>query len=354
MTVVNARIGAVAILLSCVTLPSPRGIAAQAGAVQSLALFPGAVDLVQVSGSRAYLIAGPKLTILDVSNPAAPRVAGEYTFPERIFAVRVSGNHVYAAVDFQGLAVLDVSNPAMPAPLGTVKLPGQAVGLDLSGSRVMVVNRISGLEVFDISNPARPVQIGAHYADGYALDVAAVGSVALVVDYPNGLIVVDTSAPGEPKELGVIAPQEKPVQVAVGQFTSKAGKNVTIACVVGESGLLQLYDVSNPAAVVRIGTYTTPGPPLTPILATAAGLRVSMRGSLAYVARGPAGLQILDLSDPAKPALVGTYPTAGAARDAIATDTHIFVALAEARGVAPAAAKAAPANRGVEIFRQKP
>jgi hypothetical protein len=341
-------------LLSCVSLAAALGIAAQPGAVESLAMFRGAVDLVQVSGNRAYLIAGPKLSILDVSNPAAPRVAGEYMFPERIYGVRISGHVVYAAVDFQGLAVLDVSNPTMPALLTTVKLPGQAVGIDLSGSRVMVVNRISGLEAFDITNPVKPVRVGVHYADGYALDVAAIGSTALVVDYPNGLVVIDTSTPNEPKELGQINLQEKSVQIAVSQFTSKAGKRSAIACVVGESGLLQLYDVSNPAAVVRTATYTTPGPQLTPILATAAGLRVSMRGSFAYVARGPAGLQILDLSDPAKPNLVGTFPTAGAARDAVATDTHVFVALAEPRGVEPPVAKAAPGNHGVEIFRRKP
>jgi len=242
----------------------------------------------------------------------------------------------------------------MPALLTTVKLPGQAVGIDLSGSRVMVVNRISGLEAFDITNPVKPVRVGVHYADGYALDVAAIESTALVVDYPNGLVVIDTSTPNEPKELGQINLQEKSVQIAVSQSTSKAGKRSAIACVVGESGLLQLYDVSNPAAVVRTAAYTTPGPQLTPILATAAGLRVSMRGSLAYVARGPAGLQILDLSDPAKPNLVGTFPTAGAARDAVATDTHVFVALAEPRGVEPPVAKAAPGNHGVEIFRRKP
>ena len=62
----------------------------------------------------------------------------------------------------------------------------------------------------------------------------------------------------------------------------------------GPSGL-QVIDISNPGAPAVIGSVDTPG--------DARGVAVA--GSYAYVADGAAGLQLVDISDPAHPALVG-------------------------------------------------
>ena len=62
----------------------------------------------------------------------------------------------------------------------------------------------------------------------------------------------------------------------------------------------QILDVSNPAAVTRLGGYDTPG--------CAVGVQVV--GNLAYVA-DYAGLQILDVSNPAAVTRLGGYDTAG-------------------------------------------
>ena len=52
---------------------------------------------------------------------------------------------------------------------------------------------------------------------------------------------------------------------------------------------------------------------------------VALKGTFAYVADGRAGLQVLDLSTPSKPTLVGAYQTAGMARDVVVADRFVFV-----------------------------
>ncbi len=64
---------------------------------------------------------------------------------------------------------------------------------------------------------------------------------------------------------------------------------------------LQVIDISDPANPTLVGTYDTPG--------YARGVAVS--GDHAFVADGDSGLQVIDISDPANPTLVGTYDTPG-------------------------------------------
>jgi hypothetical protein len=55
--------------------------------------------------------------------------------------------------------------------------------------------------------------------------------------------------------------------------------------------------------------------------------RAAVKGTLAYVAAGAEGIQIVDLSKPAEPKIVGSHKTASPARDVAVTDTHVFVAI---------------------------
>ena len=60
--------------------------------------------------------------------------------------------------------------------------------------------------------------------------------------------------------------------------------------------------------------------------------RVAMRGKLAYVADGREGLQVVDLSTPSKPSIIGAYKTAGPARDVAVADSLVFVVVGEGEG----------------------
>jgi hypothetical protein len=84
---------------------------------------------------------------------------------------------------------------------------------------------------------------------------------------------------------------------------------------VGDAGL-QVIDVSDPAHPRRVGGYNTSG--------WAHGVAVS--GHYAYVADGDEGLQVIDVSDPANPRWVGGYDTPGSAEGVAVSGDYAYVA----------------------------
>jgi hypothetical protein len=292
-------------------------VSAQTLNFASIGSIPGPADLVEVSGRYAYIAAGKTLTLVDISNPAAPKRVGAYTFPEKIWGFRVVGSLVYVAADFFGLGILDVSNAAAPTLRGSFKTPGQAKNVAIHGTKAAVADHMSGVDFIDVSNLAKPVSLGSFYLDGYARDVAGSGSLAYAVDAPTGLYVFDLS---KSAPLDAVSTQQSATAPGSIVVSEAEGQGPKLAILVG-GGSLQVYDLSNPATPVRTATYRTP---------SSRPLRVALHGSLAYVADAAQGLQVVDLSTPATPAIVGAFKTPAPARDVAVADSLVFVVVGAA------------------------
>jgi hypothetical protein len=275
--------------------------------------IPGAAEMVGAHGDYVYLAADRTLTIFDVSNPASPKRGGAYTFPDKIWGLKVIGSLIYVAADKSGLGILDVSNAQTPKLQGFFKTPGQAKSVAVVGKTALVADHMSGVDFVDLSNPARPASLGSFYLEGYARAVTASGSMAAAVDSPTGLYVFDLSKPAPLEPVGTEQSAERPASVELSDPALSQGLN--IAVLVG-GGSLQLYDVSKPAAPMKVSTFHTPsGRPQ----------RAALDGKTAYVADSSAGLQVVDLSTPAAPRLVGEYRTAGQALDVAISDSLVFL-----------------------------
>jgi hypothetical protein len=83
-------------------------------------------------------------------------------------------------------------------------------------------------------------------------------------------------------------------------------------------------------------------------------LHVSVVGNHAYVAGGPSGVAVVDVSDPAAPKLVGSYSAnRGFARAVAVLGQHAFVAEGrEGLGIADVSNPAAP--RPVAFYHPRP
>jgi hypothetical protein len=272
----------------------------------------GSADMVRTQGAYAYLAAGKTLTIVDISNPAEAKRTGAYTFPEQIWGFRVAGSSVYVAADLFGLGILDVSNAAAPTLRGSFKTPGQAKNVAISGTTALVADHVSGLDIVDVSNPSKPMQAGSVFLEGFATDVVTSGSLAYAADRPTGFYTLDLSKPRPLEPTGVQSATSP--GLAQLEVLPASAQHPALAVLVA-NGLLQMYDVSNPAAPIKIPAYRTPG----------GARRVALKGRLAYVADGQEGLQIVDLSTPSKPSIVGAYKTASPARDVAVADSFVFV-----------------------------
>ena len=320
----------VAWLLSLLGLLSGGG-APDVGA-QQLTFTPagtisGPIDLVRASGVFAYVTRGSTLTAYDLSNPAAPARRGSYEFPEKVWGFTVIGPLAYVAAGHSGMWILDVSDPDNPALRGSVKTPGQAKNVAVSGARAVVADHMSGVDVIDISNPAAPAAVGSVYTDGYARDVAMFGSRAYAVDHPAGFYVLDMTRADPLDPVGSLQSASAPRHVEILEARPDVAVLVSgvpydpLRVLRQESrptdprGTLQMYDVSDPAAPALIHTFPTPGD----------AQRAEFDGALAFVADGPAGLSVVDLSNPTSPRVVGTFQTRHAARDVAVADTAVLV-----------------------------
>lgn len=299
----------IAALSVCVSAQTPRFT--PVGAIP----VPG--DMIRIDGTHAYVAAGSTLTILDISNPAAPTRSGAYELPDRIWGFSVTGSRAYVACDLSGVLILDVSNPAKPALSGRYKTKGQAHAVDVFGKTALVSDHMLGVAYLDISNEAKPVLLGSVFLEGYSRYLTVVGSMVYAVDSPEGFYTIDPARPdGDP--LGAVQTPESGYGriISIGVSDSSETRGPKIAAVSG-GRTLQVFDVSAPSAPVLLSKFATPG----------RGVRMAMKGRLAYVADQAEGVQVVDLSTPSKPRIVASYKSPKPAIDVAVADSLVFVVI---------------------------
>lgn len=233
----------------------------------AVSLTDAAVTVQQLTGTAACATR----TIADGTTPA-PSVtladcSGWGTLRVRIAAGTASdraGNQALAAPLGPSVALLQPSGTL--AKLGHLGGLGQDVAV--AGATACVAKGLKGVECWDVTDPAAPVLVHELDTAGEAHGIALDGDHAYVADDRWGLVIVDLAGPGGP----------------------------------------ELRALHGPAS-------TFWGMPR----------RVVVRDGLAFVANG-AHTQVIDVSDPAAPALVAELPTTGLARDVAVADGRVYVA----------------------------
>lgn len=277
----------------------------------------GIIEGVWVQGNRAYLVNGQMLWIVDLTVPAAPQELGTYEQMAEPIAVTVAGSRAYVTdvrfspTDFRYIytvRVLDVSNPAAPAALGGYQAAGTVRGVVVMGD-TMYLARADALEIVNASNPPRPQSLGEHALAGGAVAIGVEGSRVVVAPGAGGVTWLDATNPGAIQELAVYVVPVAAHDVAV------AGNVLCLVENIVASGL-RLMDVSDPAAPKALGYLPLPGE----------AWRVALADGHAYVADGLGGLRIVDISDPRNPRQVGAYLGVDDVLDVAIMDQHAYLA----------------------------
>ncbi len=184
---------------------------------------------VAVAGGFAYVtdadFGGTGLTVLDVSDPAAPEIVGGYGSPNQVFGLDVvedgDAMTVYLAHGFSGLVVLDASDPAAVTELSTTPIGSNAVDVTVRDGVAYLVSFGGGMLTFDVSDPAAPVQLDAEPSYGFlnAIDLDENAAFfAYVADGQQGLRVVDIGDPSDVTtlDLSPVQTQARDVAAATG------------------------------------------------------------------------------------------------------------------------------------------
>lgn len=115
----------------------------------------GATRELVLAGNFVYAVTSSRVSIVDVSNPAAPVYRGSFSVPGGdAWDVDVEGEYAYVASN-TGLHLFNVTNAA--SPLLVASMPGILPdSVTVSGNNVVITN-IDRFHMIDVSNPAAPV-----------------------------------------------------------------------------------------------------------------------------------------------------------------------------------------------------
>jgi hypothetical protein len=246
---------------------------------------------IAVSDTVAYVSCYSKLAIINIRDPAHPSLIGwwyssYYPFDAMRNVVK-QGNYVYLA-DFDcGIWVVDVSDPAHPVAAGSLAC-GLVLDLAVSGTHIYAALEDQGLGVIDCTNSDSMYVVSIFDTPGIAEGVCVRGNIVYVADLYSTR-VVNVSDPNHPYEENYYNNLYGfPIEVAL------AGHYAYVAY--GYCGL-QIVDISEPAFPQPIGSCATP--------ADARG--ISVQDSFAYVADGGSGLRIINIHNPQSPYETGFW-----------------------------------------------
>lgn len=279
--------------------------------------MPDSVYAIEVKGDRAFVatrFVGNDLSIVDISNVAAPRVIGAVPLPASANDVFVSGQYAYVVTDVSGddFHIIDISNSAVASVVGSINLPSSAFGVSVYGHHAFVTTSNTGddFHIIDVSDPTSPKLISSLDFNANGSSVAVSGGYAYVVTTaPNYFLAIDIT---DPKIPVIVSSSTLP---ADGTAVQVQGDVVFVGTnSVGDD--FHIIDVSNPANPTTISSMG--------LSSGATGLSVA--GSYAYVSTSGTGddLHVIDISDRTNPVEVGSVDMSLSALDVVVVGRYLY------------------------------
>jgi hypothetical protein len=243
-----------------------------------------------LEGNYAYVANGyAGLHILSVSNPANPALADSFYIEyQRCTDVEVRNNHAYVTYGDTGLVVLNVTNPANPTLVGHTDTQEHLMRIALYGDYAYTPSYQNGLMIFDISDSTSPDSVGVYQPSGEVYDIVIDGVYGYITVSDSGLMIIDLTTPTSPTHVGTL-----PVSFG-GQRVVVNGNYAYFTSIDG----MHVVDISNPAA-----------PAIVSFFAASPAVPVAIEGTFAYV--GTREMTIIDVTDPATPKLEAIYDVFG-------------------------------------------
>lgn len=227
------------------------------------------------------------IAIIDVKNPREPQVLSVWQSEQVIEGaaiVTVSGKYAYLGAMTRGVMTFDVSNPRAIKHLATMKPdihfpkenPGRigkpnARGMAVAGKLLFLTYDAGGLRVLDISNPAKPREVSQYINQTMLTKQQAYNNIVIngkhayiAVDYA-GMEIVDISNPRRVHHVGWWNPWK--ADTNQNMWLNSPGhtnqlhfdrKRKVVYLSAGDSEL-QMVNVSNPARPKKVLAYGEPG-----------------------------------------------------------------------------------------------
>lgn len=256
-----------------------------------------AVNKIVYMTAEASAAAKPDFFIIDATDGQNPFIVSSLDTGPSLNSIDASVGYAYVANDAPDaeLQIIDISSPASPAVIGTYTAQGvsgashgRAVFYS-DGKAYLGLNKVSGPEfhVVDVSDPSNPAPLGTYEVDGDVNDIYVRGDRAYVATDLSGagLLILDVSNPAAITRLG----QRYSLEANSVYLENPA------ALLMGLADDLYVVDASDPSAIATSGTLNVGG----------GANDIVKRDNLAFLATSNSNLefQAVDIGDPGNPTL---------------------------------------------------
>lgn len=310
----------------------------QPGYLTTIGQLGGYTGAVAVQGQLAFLGIGPRLVVLDISNPAQPRALGQSDIlPDVIQALSIQDTYAYILTQDNSLHIFNISDTGSLQEIGSYRPKNGrdhrsaywALNIVEHIAYVLHGGSTSFLSIIDVTSPMQPVEIAVHELPRYITDIAVSGNYLYAPSSQEGLLIIDVTDPTTPIDVTHLP----------GEFSSIALQGTAVYLAAGEAGM-RIFDISNPARPVAMGVYQTDSMPVR---------KVIVEGNLAYVSDsygtqgtryvffqyGPPSLSgtvhVVDITNPAQPAAISSLTTPVEIWSMAVEDDRVFLATGSLR-----------------------
>jgi hypothetical protein len=252
-------------------------------------------------GMAVIACRGSGLRVVDVTDPTSPSGAASWPSTGRCHGVLLEESRV-CILETDRLLVAEDEFPRFVEPTSTLALDIYPRRQILADGLLYYLDR--ELHIVDVSDPAMPVEIGLFWdgtfynrmsLDGSLLYLASIGG--------GGTIAVDVSDPANPVKLSSLSTEQA--------YSIHAADG--LVAVGPRSGVVSLYDVTNPAVPFLLGSHTGVSP--------YRAYGVAIVGDYLYLHTGTTS--VLDISDPTNIHTVASFET-GFGLDLVADGEWIY------------------------------
>jgi len=280
----------------------------------------GESKAVFAAGSLVYYGLGNKLQIASFTNPQSPVKIGSVILSdiiEDLVRTSIGGNQHLVLSGGSKMWLINVQNPTTPSLVASVEVaPGTTCeGIATSGTYAYVAAGDAGFRIYDISTPSNPLFVTSIDSLEYCESVVISGQYAYVAAGTRSFII-DITNPASPTYVGRMT--------GYGGYHQYVNVRSGYAYICNYDAGMQIVNVTNPASPVNVmevpSGYRT--------------ARIIFDGNYGYAAIGDAGVAIYNTVNPASPTFVTQIQTTGRAASLYygaitigGTPTgHIFVA----------------------------
>ncbi len=265
---------------------------------------------VAVAGDFVYAIGRGRLTVLQGARAGSPNPVGRLEGLGNTRQIAVQDGRAYVTAREDGLFIIDVSDPAQPRLVGRYDTAELATAVGVSGQIVAVGNRFAGLELIDVTRPEAPrhlatIRLGEVQSVVFDRNLIYAGLWA-----DKAVVIVDVSDPLNPRRITTVPLDGHGDGLDVkGTLLAAATGHHPRADRVPKPGEasygrghgVEFFDISNPAEPKRLSGLKFP-----PFYRTSMDTwGVTLAGRHAFVYDTFNGFFLVDLARPEQPVLIG-------------------------------------------------